>query len=122
MTFTFDTIKHTIRIRSSGATAATTSGFTEFGNDFKTINGVTFYHHFKFRFHNATAVSISENPNAEIPFDFGVQMRVYDGSAYKTVGDGGRTFIAEADTEYGLYFIIQSGWSGDITYAPLGGN
>lgn len=118
VTFTFNTIDHTIRIRSNGATATTTSGFTEFGNDFKTINGVTFYHHFKFRFHNATAVSISENPNAEIPFDFGVQMRVYDGSAYKTVVDGGRTFIAEADTEYGLYFIIQSGWSGDITYAP----
>lgn len=118
VTFTFNTINHTIRIRSNGATAATTSGFTEFGNEFKTINGVTFYHHFKFRFHNATAVSISENPNAEVPFDFGVQMRVYDGSTYRSVGDGGRTFIAEADTEYGLYFIIQSGWSGDITYAP----
>ena len=118
VTFTFNTINHTIRIRSNGATAATTSGFTEFGNDFKTINGVTFYHHFKFRFHNATVVSISENPNAEVPFDFGVQMRVYDGTTYRSVGDGGRTFIAFADTEYGVYFIVNAGWSGDITYAP----
>lgn len=119
VTFTFNTVNHTIRIRSStGATQTISSGFADFGDEFKTVNGTTLYHHFKFKFHTATRVAISDNPNQEVPFDFGVQMRVYDGANYTPIGTGGISILAAADTEYIVYFVIQEGWTGDITYSP----
>lgn len=119
--FSFNTILHTIRIRTESgqsASAATTSGFSDFGDDFKTVNGSTFYHNFKFRFPADTQVSVSDNPSIQIPFDFGVQMRIYDGTNTYRVGAGGLTFVAQANTEYIAYFVVRSGWSGDVTYAP----
>lgn len=118
VTFTFNTILNTIRIRSTGATAGSTSGFVDFGDEFKTVNGSTFYHNFKFRFPVETRVSVSDNANQEVPFDFGVQMRVYDGTNAINCGTGGVSFAAEADTEYVIYFLVKEGWSGDITYSP----
>lgn len=130
VSFTFNTVNHTIRIRStSGATTATTSGFSDFGDDFKQVNGINFLHNFKFRFPVDTQVSISDNPSEEVPFDFGVQMHVYDGTTMQYVGTGGLTFVAQGGREYILYFLVQGphttsggltygGWTGDITYSP----
>lgn len=130
--FQFNTINHTIRIYTSGdnhASADSTDGFTDFGPDFSNVNGVTFYHDFKFKFASDTRVAVSDNPNQEVPFDWGVQMRIYDGTNIYNVGTGGVSFVAEAGKEYVAYFLVKGpsttdpgnsypGWSGDITYAP----
>ena len=119
--FQFNTINHTIRIfteSGQSASASTTSVFADFGDDFKTVDGSTFYHNFKFRFPVDTRVSVTDNANGEVTFDFGIQMRVYDGTNIINVGTGGVSFTALADTEYVIYFLVQEGWSGDITYAP----
>ena len=119
VSFQFNTIRNTIRIFSEGATAATTSAFPDFGDDFKTVNGVTFYHNFKFRFPVDTRVSVTENADGEVTFDYGIQMRIYDGGAtYIPVGTGGTSFVAEGGTEYCAYLVVQEGWAGDITYSP----
>lgn len=130
--FQYNTINHTIRIYTSGndhASADTTDGFADFGPEFSKVNDVTFYHDFKFKFAADTRVAVSDNPNREVPFDWGVQMRIYDGTTIYNVGTGGVSFVAEAGKEYVAYFLVKGpnttdpgnsypGWSGDITYAP----
>lgn len=116
--FAFNTVLNTIRIYSNGATAITTSGFSEFGDDYKYINGNVFYHNFKVKFPVDTRIYLTDNADGEVTFDFGVQMRVYDGSVPYSVGTGGTSILCEANKEYGLYFLVREGWSGDITYSP----
>lgn len=119
--FQFNTINNTIRIYTEAgqsASASATSGFTDFGYEFSKVNGTTFNYNFKFKFIENTRVAVNDNPNQDVPFNFGVQMRVYDGTNIINVGTGGVAFDAIANTEYVVYFLVQEGWSGDITYSP----
>lgn len=112
-----------IRIRSSGATATNMSSFSSFGSDFAFVDSSgstshTYYCNFKFKFAADTWVTATEGANQHIPFDFPVQMRIHYGTGFYPVGTGGTTFLASAGVEYAVFFMVQSGFSGDVTYRP----
>lgn len=131
------------------ASAATTSADENLKINYKTLNGHTFWHNFKFKFPVDTVVSVSDNaidsndyfPPANsgrtsvvtpvhLPFNTGVQMRIYDATgvtdgddynfidtSYRVI-NGGVSFTAKAGIEYGVYFVVQKGFLGDITFRP----
>lgn len=97
---------------------ATVSAISDFGDKFKTVNGVNWYHNYKFRFPVDTLVTISGNSSVHLTYDSKVQMVVYDGASNLYVDDNGLTFTAKAGTEYAIRWFILAGWSGQIQFKP----
>ena len=116
------------------ASNGTSSVSGDLGNNYRYISRdegswtieTEFYHNFKFRFHTDTFVSISDNSfnyvtgeAIHLPFNAGVQMRITDDGerSYKVI-NGGLSFLAKANTDYAVYFVVQKGFLGDIAFKP----
>lgn len=97
---------------------STVSAISDFGDKFKAVNGVNWYHNYKFRFPVDTLVTISGNSSVHLTYDSKVQMMVYDGASNLYVDDNGLTFTAKAGTEYAIRWFILAGWSGQIQFKP----
>lgn len=114
----YDFTTNTIRVTSEGATGDSVSSGDNFNEKYSKVNGVTWWHNFKFMFANDTTVTISLNASQELLYDSKAQGQISDGTNMLYVDGNGLTFVAEGGVEYGFRLVVMSGFAGDITFKP----
>jgi len=100
------------------APRTTLSANSNFGTIFSTVNGVSWWHNYKFRFASDTVVTVSGNASEHLTYDSKVQMMIGDGATNLYVDDNGLTFVAKAGVEYAARWAVLAGWSGTISFKP----
>lgn len=75
------------------------------------VNGVAAYALYKIKFPVDTWITISSNPSEFIHFESDICMQIIDGMNATKIDRGmGYTFLAKAGVEYGVRFLVESGW------------
>lgn len=107
-----------IAVSSEGATGNSVSSGDNFNTKYQKVNGVTWWHNYKFMVSNDTIVTVSLNASEELLYDSLIQGQVSDGTNNLYVDGNGLTFVAKANTEYGFRLLVQTGFTGSITFKP----
>lgn len=130
-TFTYHGVtfgyNHTTNIYSisstTGATANTPSATND--PDFDgciTLDGLTAYHNFHFRFKTDTLITITPNCSEPQYYDSKLQMSLVWNNQGALgdcrIGFEGLTILAKAGITYGLRVVVYEGWTGSVTLSP----
>lgn len=114
----YDFTQNEITITSEGATANSVSSGNNFNEKYRYVNGVEWWHNYKFMFKNDTIVTVSLNASEEQIYDSKFQGQISDGTLDLLVDGNGLTFLASGGVEYGFRMVIFKDFSGTLTIKP----
>lgn len=120
VTWEFD--NNEVKVTSDGATNNSVSSGDDFNTKYKQLNGIEWWHNFKFKFATDTVVTISQNCSIEQFYDTNVVMIVgitqNDTIVNQHINPSGFTMTAEAGIEYGVRFYVGKGFKGTAVFKP----
>lgn len=115
ISFDFNPEKGSISVTTDGATSSTLASATSAVLNGKSTSGVMY----SFRFPVDTLITVSANCNDAYTYRQDVYLQIVDGTSINRETGEGYTFIAKANTDYGIRLFVREGVvCNDLVFRP----